>query len=241
MSCVRVADNTHIGEKPHECSQCGKAFKRTHQLTVHKRVHTGEKPYKCQRCGKAFAQQGHLDGHMRRHTGERPYGCGQCDKAFARSDELTCHERIHTGQKPYTCEHCGKSFTQSYHRDMHEHTHSGEKPFQCAECGSRFTTPKRLRCHEKAHGPNGTTNRALIPHQGPKSLPHVPQTDHTNVGNSPDATLVKEVFLFASVSLWILLLTDLYLFFLLAAMGNWANGCPRPVRTTVFLTCPGLG
>ncbi|XP_060231937.1 zinc finger protein 431-like, partial [Meriones unguiculatus] len=99
----------HIGEKPHECNRCGKAFACNSHL-VHKRTHTGEKPYECNQCGKAFAQSSHLLIHKRTHTGENPYECNQCGKAFACNISLQKHKRTHTGEKPYECNQCGKAF-----------------------------------------------------------------------------------------------------------------------------------
>nr|2EML_A Chain A, Zinc finger protein 28 homolog [Homo sapiens] len=32
------------GEKPYECSVCGKAFSHRQSLSVHQRIHSGKKP-----------------------------------------------------------------------------------------------------------------------------------------------------------------------------------------------------
>ena len=38
-------ERSHIGEKPYERNQCGKAFARYSHLQIHKSTHTGQKPY----------------------------------------------------------------------------------------------------------------------------------------------------------------------------------------------------
>ena len=58
---------TYTGKKPHECSQCEKAFSTIGHLKTHQRIHTGEKPYQCSQCGKAFSQIGHLKTHQMIH------------------------------------------------------------------------------------------------------------------------------------------------------------------------------
>uniref|UniRef100_M3XUK1 C2H2-type domain-containing protein n=1 Tax=Mustela putorius furo TaxID=9669 RepID=M3XUK1_MUSPF len=74
------------------------------------RIQAEKKQYICTECGKAFSQSANLTVHERIHTGEKPYKCKECGKAFSHSSNLVVHRRIHTGLKPYTCSECGKSF-----------------------------------------------------------------------------------------------------------------------------------
>ncbi|XP_038058050.1 zinc finger E-box-binding homeobox 1-like isoform X3 [Patiria miniata] len=58
----------HSGEpkskRPHECKECGKAFKHKHHLMEHTRLHSGEKPYQCDKCLKKFSHSGSYSQHM---------------------------------------------------------------------------------------------------------------------------------------------------------------------------------
>ena len=44
---------------------CGKAFAIAGGLRIHKRVHNGEKPFKCSECGRGFAESSNLSKHVR--------------------------------------------------------------------------------------------------------------------------------------------------------------------------------
>ncbi|NWY70756.1 ZN787 protein, partial [Erithacus rubecula] len=51
---------------------CSQTFTRSCHLEQHLQSHLRQKPFECSECGKAFTWSSHLERHRRVHTGEKP-------------------------------------------------------------------------------------------------------------------------------------------------------------------------
>ncbi|XP_067635455.1 uncharacterized protein [Eurosta solidaginis] len=120
----------NIGNKNEQylCDICGKHFKKTWILKIHKRIHSDEKPHKCDFCKKRFAQAGTLSEHMRTHTGEKPYKCKYCERCFTTKTLLNKHLRVHLGDNIHRCEFCPLAFHLASELRLHSTTHKDEDP-----------------------------------------------------------------------------------------------------------------
>ena len=73
---VKIHKGNHTGEKPFNCTKCGKVFSGSKYLECHQRIHEGKKPLKSQ---ELF----HIMIHERNHNGEKPFKCIKCGKSFS--------------------------------------------------------------------------------------------------------------------------------------------------------------
>ncbi|XP_034770580.2 zinc finger protein interacting with ribonucleoprotein K-like [Acipenser ruthenus] len=148
----------HTGDKPHNCTECGKSFTHLGNFKQHQRSHTGEKPHHCIDCGRSFTYLGTFRRHQCVHTGEKRFHCTECGNSFTRLGSLKQHQLIHTGEKPHQCNECGKSFIRSGRLKQHQLIHTGEKPHHCTTCGKSFIELGSLKKHQRLHTGEKTHN-----------------------------------------------------------------------------------
>lgn len=135
-------------DKPFECYDCRKTYKKYENLKMHMVVHTNERNFICHFCGKAFFLGSELRKHIfNRHQDVRPYGCDQCKKTFKSKHALNKHSVVHSGVKPYVCAVCSERYAALSSLRIHERRHTGDKPFTCTYCGKAFADSSTHRQH----------------------------------------------------------------------------------------------
>lgn len=58
---------SHLKGKCFECLTCNKSFVSKQNLQEHSYIHSGLKPFRCSFCGKKFRQTSQLSLHKRKH------------------------------------------------------------------------------------------------------------------------------------------------------------------------------
>ncbi|XP_059347419.1 zinc finger protein 852-like [Ammospiza nelsoni] len=86
------SEQLHDSERPYECLDCGKIFRKRFNLLCNQRIHIGERPYECLECGMSFSHSSDLVVHQRFHTRDRLYECPKCQKRFHTSSHLLVHK-----------------------------------------------------------------------------------------------------------------------------------------------------
>lgn len=142
-----------VGEKPYQCSQCGKKFVAANVLNEHLKWHNNSRPYKCNQCPKTFLLLENLKRHEPKHNQIRPV-CSICNKSFSLDRTYRQHMLLHEGIGKHKCHYCDASFSSSTSRQKHEHVMHRLNDTFVSQTQLSLMTPPQQQPHQQPLHPS---------------------------------------------------------------------------------------
>lgn len=145
------------------CDLCLAEFDDEYHLYDHIRFrHELHDKAVCEVCGRTFKSSMGLNIHRRYHNGSRNFACKSCDKSFLNKSTLKEHEISHMDVKPFQCHICGQYLSRASRLRSHVKTHKAaesteQKCYRCDACGFVAPSPSLLAEHaaKEQHGGDG--------------------------------------------------------------------------------------
>lgn len=175
--------NLDTGNTPLSCQFCDKHFTTSQSLKKHEQSHKGEKPYHCLECGRTFKRRCYMTSHKIVHM--KKIHCTLCKEIFPTIRELIQHRSSHLNSGKLQCPHCNLQFKYSMHLKRHvdghkkretkannpkvinpneelqiksqenlesvKEDHCGEVKLSCTLCEVEFNNARDLRKHCLTH------------------------------------------------------------------------------------------
>lgn len=135
------------------CDVCLAEFEDEYQLYDHIRFrHELHDKAVCEVCGRTFKSSMGLNIHRRYHNGSRNFACASCDKSFLNKSTLKEHEISHMDVKPFQCHICGQYLSRASRLRSHVKSHraaesTAQACYCCARCGFAAPDPGQLAEH----------------------------------------------------------------------------------------------